>query len=85
MTDVELTVPDSGLMIPKHLEKVYNLIELISERAGMWTLQVKRRSDGQMCVAKVFSGSHRQSGKREADILGSLDHPEIPALKTFPH
>ena len=80
MKDADLTMPEGGLMIPESLENAYDLIELISERPGIWTLLVQRKSDGKQCVAKLCSGAMRENGKREADILGRLDHPDIPKL-----
>ena len=83
MTDAEPTVSENSLMIPESLEKSYELRELITERPGIWTLAVQRKSDGKKCVAKLFRGVMRENGKREADILGSLDHPDIPKLVTY--
>lgn len=80
MKDAELTLPDSGFIVPEGMEKTYDLIELICERAGIWTLLVVRKSDGRRCVAKIFSGNTRENGKREAEILRKLDHPDIPKL-----
>ena len=80
MTDEKPTAHGSGLIIPESLEKSYDLIELIRERPAMWTLLVERKSDGKRCVAKILTGSARTSGKREADILARLDHPDIPKL-----
>lgn len=80
MKDAEMANSQSNLIIPQSLDTAYDLIELISERPGMWTLLVQRKRDGEQCVAKLFSGDMRESGKREADILGRLDHPDIPRL-----
>ena len=83
MTDAEMAFHGSNLIISDSLEAAYDLTELISERPGMWTLLAQRKSDGKKCVAKLFSGAMRKSGKREADILRKLDHPDIPKLVEY--
>ena len=83
MTDAEMAFHGSNLIISASLEAAYDLTELISERPGMWTLLAQRKSDGKKCVAKLFSGTMRKSGKREADILRKLDHPDIPKLVEY--
>ena len=80
MTDADKTGKTVSLVIPESLEDTYDLNELINERPGIWTLLVRRKSDGLRCVAKLFSGAMKETGKREADILGRLDHPDIPKL-----
>ena len=66
MTDAEPTVSENSLMIPESLEKWYDLRDLISERPGIWTLAVQRKSDGKKCVAKLFRGTKRESGNMKA-------------------
>ena len=80
MTDDERGARGDGLVIPESLENTYDLLELLRESADHWTLLVKRKSDGKRCVAKILQGAWLPSGKREADILGRLDHPNIPRL-----
>lgn len=72
MTDAEPTGREVGLRIPERLETAYLLMELIRERPGMRMLLVQRKRDGKRCVAKLFSGAMRETGKREAAILSRL-------------
>ena len=83
MTDGEPVIPQDNIIIPDTLDNAYDLLELIDERPGMWTMEVRRKSDGKRCVAKLFSGTMQANGRREADILGKLDHPHIPKLVEY--
>ena len=83
MTDGEPVIPQDNIIIPDTLDNAYDLLELIDERPGMCTMEVRRKSDGKRCVAKLFSGTMQANGRREADILGKLDHPHIPKLVEY--
>ena len=83
MTDAEIIMPENGLIIPEELDAGYELLELLSERPGVRTVLVRRKSDGKRCAAKLFSGAKRELGRREADTLGKLDHPNIPKLVEY--